>query len=95
MRKSVKKIPGLLEIRGRTSTWEAEKGEHMSNVKQYKMDVTVRMVVTVDEDQTDIQSVLSDMHYDFEASWDSAEIVETEITDWEQVGEVKTDTIKC
>ena len=64
------------------------------NTKQYRVKVEVMMTVTVDEYETDLDSVLADMDYDFyvHPETDHAEIVTTEITGWEVVGQ-KADTI--
>lgn len=63
-----------------------------TNVKQYLCSVTTKLIVTVDEDKTDIESVLSDMDYNFDASGEDAEVVTTEITGWE-IKDSRDDTI--
>ncbi len=64
-------------------------------VKQYKIKLDVVVVVTVDESENDLDSVLSEMDYDFNVhpETDHAEIVDTEIRNWE-ILEEKSDTIK-
>ena len=64
------------------------------NIKQYRLNLTVKMVVTVDEDENDLDSVIADMDYDFNVhpETDYAEIVTTEIMGYETLDE-KDDTI--
>ena len=61
---------------------------------QYRVKVEVMMTVSVDKEETDVESVLSDMDYQFSESdtEDNAEIVRTEITGWEVMKE-KDDTL--
>ena len=61
---------------------------------QYLVNVTVKMQITVDEDETDIDSVIADMDYDFNVhpETDNADIVTTEITGYE-VRDSREDTI--
>jgi len=52
---------------------------------QYKVKLEVDLVVTVDEDETDLDSVIADMDYDFNVhpETDHADIVTTEIMGYE------------
>jgi len=65
----------------------------LTQERQYIVDVTTRIVVTLDESQTDIETVLQDMDYDFNPSATErhADIPSTEIVDWE-VKDSKDDT---
>jgi hypothetical protein len=62
-------------------------------IKQYRVKVETVLTVTVDEEQTDIESVLSDMYYEFESESEHADIPNGEIVDWD-ITSVKDDTIK-
>ena len=65
----------------------------LTKEKQYIVDVTTRIVVTLDTNQTDIETVLQDMDYDFNpsATEQHADIPSTEIVSWE-VKDSKDDT---
>jgi len=61
---------------------------------QYSINVSVKMVVTVDEEETTLDEVIADMDYDFNVhpETDHAEIVTTEIMNYD-VTNKKEDTI--
>jgi len=67
----------------------------MSKIKQYRVLVKTKLIVTVDTNKTDIETVLQDMNYDFEPSpnEEHADIPSTEIMEWEIDPDYKTDTI--
>jgi len=52
---------------------------------QHLLSLEVKMIVTVDEDETNIDDVIADMDYDFNVhpETDHAEIVRTEIMGYE------------
>jgi len=66
----------------------------MTNTKQYSVDVNVKLIVTVDEDETTLDEVIADMDYDFNVhpETDHAEIVTTEIRGYD-IADKKDDTI--
>ena len=65
------------------------------NVKQYKVNVSIELVISVDEDENTLDQVIQEMDYDFEVhpETDHAEIVDMEMTDYNIISEID-DTIK-
>lgn len=49
------------------------------------VNVTVRLIIDMDEDAPDVSEVISEMDYSFTSGHDAAEIVDTEIRDHEVV----------
>jgi len=50
-------------------------------MRKVYVDMTVRLIINANED-ADIDNVLSEMEYSFNDTTTTADIVDTEITDW-------------